>query len=146
MDPGQRKRHKDFLRPWSLRSRFLYKAPTVSTVNPQAHNFALHLATIHLVFHTMFSRIAALTLVALPLLAAATPLDVRGGGGEPASSCSTGDLQCCNSVQSVSSESLALPFSSCSPRCSQQRPATPPLRPSSEGLESPSRVSLARSA
>ncbi|RDX54526.1 fungal hydrophobin [Lentinus brumalis] len=49
----------------------------------------------------MFSRVAALTLVALPLLAAATPLDVRGGG-EPASSCSTGPIQCCNSVQKAS--------------------------------------------
>ncbi len=116
---GQRKRNQDFLRQWSLQGGFVYKGPAVSAVNPQANghqhsltltlelarNFALQPTTIHLVFHTMFSRVAALTLVALPLLAAATPLDVRGGGGEPASSCSTGDLKCCNSVKSVSSES-----------------------------------------
>ncbi|TBU28462.1 fungal hydrophobin-domain-containing protein [Dichomitus squalens] len=42
----------------------------------------------------MFSRVAAFTLVALPLLAAATPLE--GRGGEPASSCSTAPVQCCN--------------------------------------------------
>ncbi|TBU48960.1 fungal hydrophobin, partial [Dichomitus squalens] len=41
----------------------------------------------------MFSRVAAFALVALPLLAAATPLE---GRGEPASSCSTGPVQCCN--------------------------------------------------
>ena len=48
----------------------------------------------------MFSRVAALTLVALPLLAAATPLEVRGG--EPPSSCSTGPIQCCNTVEKAS--------------------------------------------
>ncbi|KAI0717360.1 fungal hydrophobin-domain-containing protein [Cerioporus squamosus] len=53
----------------------------------------------------MFSRVAAITLAALPLLAAATPLDVRGG--EPSSSCSTGALQCCDSVQSASSPKAA---------------------------------------
>ena len=44
----------------------------------------------------IFSR--ALTLAALPLLAVATPLEVRQSG----SSCSTGAIQCCNEVQSVS--------------------------------------------
>ena len=47
----------------------------------------------------MFSRVAALTALALPLLAAATPLEARGG--MPASQCNTGPVQCCNSVQDV---------------------------------------------
>ena len=42
----------------------------------------------------MFSRFAALSLAALPVLAAATPLEKR-------QTCSTGAIQCCNSVQSV---------------------------------------------
>ncbi|KAI1798181.1 fungal hydrophobin [Ganoderma leucocontextum] len=53
----------------------------------------------------MFSRIAPLALVALPLLAAATPLEVRGG--EPPSSCSTGPIQCCNTVEQASAPSAA---------------------------------------
>ena len=54
----------------------------------------------------MFSRVATFALAALPLLAAATPveLDVRGGGGEPPSSCTTGPIQCCNTVEQVSTE------------------------------------------
>ncbi|KAI0764928.1 fungal hydrophobin [Fomes fomentarius] len=43
----------------------------------------------------MFSRVAAFTVAALPLLAAATPLAARGGEG----SCSTGPVQCCNSTE-----------------------------------------------
>ncbi|KAI0746814.1 fungal hydrophobin-domain-containing protein [Daedaleopsis nitida] len=43
----------------------------------------------------MFSRVAAFAVAALPLLAAATPLAVRGGEG----SCSTGPVQCCNSLE-----------------------------------------------
>ncbi|KAM5541782.1 hypothetical protein V8D89_004511 [Ganoderma adspersum] len=53
----------------------------------------------------MFSRIATLTLAALPLLAAATPLGVRGG--EPPSSCSTGPIQCCNTVEQGNAPSAA---------------------------------------
>ncbi|RPD65512.1 fungal hydrophobin [Lentinus tigrinus ALCF2SS1-7] len=52
----------------------------------------------------MFAPIAAITLAALPLLAAATPLDTRG---EPASSCSTGPVQCCDSVQKASDPTAA---------------------------------------
>nr|AGC26951.1 hydrophobin [Polyporus umbellatus] len=40
----------------------------------------------------MFARAAAFSLLALPLLAAATPV-ARDGGN-----CSTGSVQCCNSV------------------------------------------------
>ncbi|KAL0949227.1 hypothetical protein HGRIS_009306 [Hohenbuehelia grisea] len=39
----------------------------------------------------------------LPFLAAATPLRRN----EPASSCNTGPVQCCNSVQSADSKSIA---------------------------------------
>ncbi|KAK7681935.1 hypothetical protein QCA50_014897 [Cerrena zonata] len=53
----------------------------------------------------MFSRVVALTALALPLLAAATPLDARGG--EPASQCNTGPVQCCNSVQKANSPAAA---------------------------------------
>ncbi|KAH9919992.1 fungal hydrophobin [Epithele typhae] len=42
----------------------------------------------------MFARVAAATLLALPVLAAAQ-------------SCSTGPVQCCNSVESASSPSVA---------------------------------------
>ena len=55
----------------------------------------------------MFSRVATLALAALPLLAAATPLEVRG---EPASSCSTGPIQCCNTATTVSVTSMCLWF------------------------------------
>ena len=55
----------------------------------------------------MFSRVAAFALAALPLLAAATPLEVRG---EPASSCSTGPIQCCNTVTTVSVPSMCFCF------------------------------------
>lgn len=48
----------------------------------------------------MFARTSALSLLALSLLAVATPVP----DSTPASQCSTGDLQCCNSVQSVSSD------------------------------------------
>ncbi|KAM5537115.1 hypothetical protein V8D89_009261 [Ganoderma adspersum] len=53
----------------------------------------------------MFSRVATLALAALPLLAAATPLEVRGG--EPPSSCSTGPIQCCNTVEKASDAGAA---------------------------------------
>ncbi|EJF63708.1 fungal hydrophobin [Dichomitus squalens LYAD-421 SS1] len=52
----------------------------------------------------MFPRVAAFALVALPLLAAATPLE---GRGEPASSCSTGPVQCCNTVTTASDPAAA---------------------------------------
>lgn len=42
------------------------------------------------------SRLAAFVLGALPLIAAATPLDTRTAG-----KCSTGPLQCCKSTQKV---------------------------------------------
>ena len=52
----------------------------------------------------MFSRVAAFAVATLPLLAAATPLAVRGDAG----SCSTGSLQCCNSVQSAKSSAVGV--------------------------------------
>ncbi|KAI0635188.1 fungal hydrophobin [Trametes polyzona] len=51
----------------------------------------------------MFSRAAAFALGALPILAVATPLEVRGGSG--GSSCSTGPVQCCNSTVDADSAS-----------------------------------------
>ncbi|KAI0330323.1 fungal hydrophobin [Cubamyces sp. BRFM 1775] len=48
----------------------------------------------------MFSRIATFALAALPILAAATPLAVRGGD-----SCSTGPIQCCNQTATTNSAS-----------------------------------------
>ncbi|KAI0826600.1 fungal hydrophobin [Trametes gibbosa] len=51
----------------------------------------------------MFSRVAIFALAALPILAAATPLETRGG--EP--SCSTGPIQCCDSVQKASDPAVA---------------------------------------
>ena len=45
----------------------------------------------------MFSRFAAISVAALPVLAAATPVDL-----EARQSCSTGAIQCCQQVQSVS--------------------------------------------
>ncbi|KAI0657122.1 hydrophobin 1 [Cubamyces menziesii] len=49
----------------------------------------------------IFSRAIVLAVSALPILAAATPLEGRGGSG--GSSCSTGDLQCCNSTEMADS-------------------------------------------
>ncbi|EIW61062.1 fungal hydrophobin [Trametes versicolor FP-101664 SS1] len=46
----------------------------------------------------MFSRAVALTISALPLLAAATPLEARNSG-----SCSTGPVQCCQSTETAGS-------------------------------------------
>ncbi|RPD56139.1 fungal hydrophobin [Lentinus tigrinus ALCF2SS1-7] len=51
----------------------------------------------------MFSRVAALVLAALPALAAATPVLQSRGGGQGGGSCSTGSMQCCNSVENASS-------------------------------------------
>ncbi len=45
----------------------------------------------------MFSRAVAFTALALPLLAAATPVELV-----PRQSCSTGPVQCCNSTVAVS--------------------------------------------
>ncbi|KAL1944001.1 hypothetical protein VTO73DRAFT_3819 [Trametes versicolor] len=50
----------------------------------------------------MSSRLTAFVLGALPLLAAATPLDTRAAG-----KCSTGPLQCCNSVQKANDPATA---------------------------------------
>ncbi|KAI0076944.1 fungal hydrophobin [Panus rudis PR-1116 ss-1] len=47
----------------------------------------------------MFSRLAVFTTITLSALAAATPAPIVARGGEPASTCSTGPVQCCNSVQ-----------------------------------------------
>ncbi|GLB40808.1 putative hydrophobin [Lyophyllum shimeji] len=47
----------------------------------------------------MFARFSAVFLLALPLLAAA--------GGQPTNECNTGPIQCCNSVQSADSKSVA---------------------------------------
>ncbi|OSD02172.1 hydrophobin 1 [Trametes coccinea BRFM310] len=44
----------------------------------------------------MFPRVIALAISALPLLAAATPLEARAD-------CSTGNLQCCDSTESAGS-------------------------------------------
>ncbi|KAI0761490.1 fungal hydrophobin-domain-containing protein [Trametes elegans] len=50
----------------------------------------------------MFLRLSALTIFVLPLLAAATPLDARGGG-EGGGSCATGPIQCCDSTETAGS-------------------------------------------
>ncbi|PPQ82118.1 hypothetical protein CVT25_014280 [Psilocybe cyanescens] len=42
----------------------------------------------------MFSRVSAIALLALPLLAAA-------GGYEPSSQCNTGPVQCCNNIRTA---------------------------------------------
>ncbi|KAL1947115.1 hypothetical protein VTO73DRAFT_14076 [Trametes versicolor] len=52
----------------------------------------------------MFSRAVALAISALPLLAAATPLEARNA---PAASCSTGAIQCCASTEKASAPSAA---------------------------------------
>ncbi|KAI0777702.1 fungal hydrophobin, partial [Trametes elegans] len=48
----------------------------------------------------MFSRVAAYTVLALPLLAAATPVELQAR-----QTCSTGAIQCCNSVTTSESAS-----------------------------------------
>ncbi|KDR81077.1 hypothetical protein GALMADRAFT_1121962 [Galerina marginata CBS 339.88] len=48
-----------------------------------------------------------LSALAFATLAAATVAPVRRNDAPPASQCNTGDLQCCNSVQSASSSSVA---------------------------------------
>lgn len=54
----------------------------------------------------MFASLTAIVALAMPLLAVATPTSVQRDGG----SCNTGALQCCNSVQSVSSLSQLTVF------------------------------------
>ncbi|OSD02173.1 fungal hydrophobin [Trametes coccinea BRFM310] len=52
----------------------------------------------------ILSHAVVLAISALPLLAAATPLDTRGGGsGSSSGSCSTGTLQCCDSTLNANS-------------------------------------------
>lgn len=77
----------------------------------------------------MFARVYAAffyMFFALTLLAAATPLEVRGGSPPPpptktitvtapgptvtGGQCNTGPIQCCNSVQAVSGLQLFLPL------------------------------------
>ncbi|PIL27810.1 hypothetical protein GSI_10964 [Ganoderma sinense ZZ0214-1] len=48
----------------------------------------------------MFSRVAAFALAAMPLLAAATPLELAARDGGP--SCATGPIQCCDIVEPAS--------------------------------------------
>ncbi|KAF8873362.1 hypothetical protein BD779DRAFT_1679263 [Infundibulicybe gibba] len=49
----------------------------------------------------MFTRIAAITTIALPILAAATAILPRQG------SCNTGPIQCCSQVQAANTTTLA---------------------------------------
>ncbi|KAF7789954.1 hypothetical protein EIP86_000902 [Pleurotus ostreatoroseus] len=51
----------------------------------------------------MFSRLAILTALAAPLLAVATPANVE----RAADACSTGPIQCCNTVEKASDPSAA---------------------------------------
>ncbi|KAI0363042.1 hydrophobin-251 [Pilatotrama ljubarskyi] len=51
----------------------------------------------------MFTRAVALAISAMPLLAAATPLEARNAG-----SCDTGALQCCDSTETASSAAGAV--------------------------------------
>ena len=53
---------------------------------------------------TMFAKLLALT-TALAILAAATPAPAPAGS--PSESCSTGSIQCCESVQTASSPAAA---------------------------------------
>ncbi|CDO70110.1 hypothetical protein BN946_scf184806.g37 [Trametes cinnabarina] len=48
----------------------------------------------------MFARVSALAVLALPLLATATP--VRRGGN-----CNTGSIQCCNSVHDTKEDAVS---------------------------------------
>ena len=50
----------------------------------------------------MFARLAAFTMSALPLLAAATPAPGGGQSGGGGSRCNTGSIQCCQSTETVS--------------------------------------------
>nr|AGC26950.1 hydrophobin [Polyporus umbellatus] len=51
----------------------------------------------------MFSRAIVVTALTLPLLAAATPVEL-----EARQSCSTGSIQCCNTVEDAKSASASL--------------------------------------
>jgi hypothetical protein len=52
-------------------------------------------------------KFAALTTLAVATLAAATPTRRNDGGSAPSNQCNTGSIQCCNSVQSATSSSIA---------------------------------------
>ncbi|KAJ3541452.1 hypothetical protein NM688_g6079 [Phlebia brevispora] len=51
-----------------------------------------------------FSRALAASVLVLPCLAAATPLEARQ---DPTSQCNTGSIQCCSQTESASSESAS---------------------------------------
>ncbi|KAI0738358.1 fungal hydrophobin-domain-containing protein [Daedaleopsis nitida] len=53
----------------------------------------------------MFSKLFALSTLAI--LAVATPTPGGGGGGNPPSGCSTGPIQCCNTVTTPSDPAAA---------------------------------------
>ena len=81
------------------------KGPGRRGRGPQASVYTAQPSRILPTRTTMFSRVATFTLAALPLLAAATALEARDGG----SSCSTGPIQCCNTVEHVSPQLLPIP-------------------------------------
>ena len=58
---------------------------------------ALHSPANHTSSNMMLSRAFALAIASLPILAAATPVEL-----DARQSCSTGDLQCCDSTETVS--------------------------------------------
>lgn len=78
-----------------------YKGETCSRDNPQSNNI-VQLPTPHNnKSYKMFSRVAAFTALALPLLAAATSMKARTESSS--SLCSTGSAaQCCESTEPVS--------------------------------------------
>lgn len=114
--------------PYSVRGPPRYKRdPTSGGMVLRLHQSTLsRLHCVPLTKTKMLSRVATFALAVMPLLAAATPLEVRGGGGEPPSSCSTGPIQCCNTVTQVSHQTISIPAllkDSRIMRCIGQRPS-----------------------